>query len=119
MKSCVLALMLLPVLAVAQNKLTVTGKLKGIKEGELISLTDVNRPTDTIAKTKVSNGVYVLKAELKEPMILNINMGADKKLMTFLDNSTVNIEGNITELDKAKVTGSSLHNDFKDFKKNI
>lgn len=119
MKSCVLLLAFLPVLAAAQEKLTITGKVKGIKEGELISLTDVNRPTDTIAKAKVSNGVYVLRAELKEPMILNINMGADKKLMSFLDNSAVSIEGNIAELDKAKVTGSSLHNDFKDFKRSF
>ena len=52
MKPCVLLLAFLPVLATAQSKLTITGKVKGIKEGELISLTDVNRPTDTLAKGK-------------------------------------------------------------------
>jgi peroxiredoxin len=116
MKSCVLLLCFLPVLAIAQNKLTITGKVKGIKEGELITLTDVNRPTDTIAKAKLSKGVYVLKAELKEPTIMNINMGAQKSLMTFLDNSAVKVEGDINQLQQIKVTGSSLHDDFKDFK---
>lgn len=116
MKSCVLVLALLPVFAAAQEKLTITGKVKGIKEGELVTLTDVNRPTDTIAKAKQSSGVFVLKAELKEPTILNINMGAEKSLMTFLDNSTVKVEGDIAQLQQIKLTGSSLHNDFKDFK---
>ena len=116
MKQCVLLLAMLPVLAAAQNKLHITGKVKGIKEGELVSLTDVNRPSDTLAKGKVRNGVFTLSADLKEPMILNINMGANKKLMTFLDNSFVKWRVTIDQLQQIKLSGSSLHNDFKDFK---
>ncbi len=116
MKQCVLLLAMLPVLAVAQNKLHITGAVKGIKEGELISLTDVNRPSDTLAKAKARNGAFELSAELKEPMILNINMGNNKRLMTFLENSIVKLEGTIDQLPQVKVSGSSLHNDFKDFK---
>lgn len=127
MKQCVLLLALvpafamaqnsLPAFAIAQNKLTITGKVKGIKEGQLISLTDVNRPADTLAKAKFSKGVFVLKGELKEPMILNINMGDKKSLMTFLDNSSVKVTGDINQLKEIKLTGSGLHNDFGDFKK--
>jgi peroxiredoxin len=117
MKQCVLLLALLPSFAMAQNKLTITGKVKGIKEGQLISLTDVNRPADTIAKAKFSNGAFVLKGELKEPMILSINMGDKKSLMTFLDNSSVKVTGDINQLNEIKLSGSQLHNDFKDFKK--
>jgi peroxiredoxin len=117
MKQCVLLLALLPAFAMAQNKLTITGKVKGIKEGQLISLTDVNRPADTIAKAKFSKGTFVLKGELKEPMILNINMGDKKNLMTFLDNSSVKVTGDINQLKDMKLSGSTLHNDFRDFKK--
>jgi peroxiredoxin len=117
MKQCVLLLVLLPALALAQKKLTITGKVKGLKEGQVISLTDVNRPADTLAKAKFSKGVFVLKGELKEPMILNINMGDKKSLMTFLDNSTVKVAGDINRLNEIKVSGSPLHNDFWDFKK--
>jgi len=116
MKHCVLLLAILPVLASAQHGLHITGKVKGLKDGQLVWLADVNRPTDTIAKGKVKKGVFELSADLKEPMILNINMGAGKKLMTFLDNTFVKVEGNIDELQKLKLTGSSLHNDFKEFK---
>ena len=63
MKQCVFFLLLLPSLCMAQNKLTITGKVTGIKEGQLISLTDVNRPTDTIAKTRSGNGVLRIKGD--------------------------------------------------------
>src|SRR5688572_7163497 len=116
MKQCVLLLAMLPVLAAAQDKLHIKGKVKGIMEGELVSLTDVNRPSDTLAKGKVKNGEFTLGADLKEPMILNINMGANKKLMTFLENSFVKLEGSIDQFQQIKLSGSSLHNDFKDFK---
>ena len=44
---------LLPGFAIAQNKLTITGKVKGIKEGQLISLTDVNRPGRHAYQSKI------------------------------------------------------------------
>ncbi len=116
MKRCVLILAMLPMLSVAQNKLHITGKIKGIAEGEVISLTDVNRPADTLAKGKVSNGAFELNATLKEAMMLNINLGANRKLMTFLDNSQVKIEGNADQLQQVKFSGSTLHNDFRDFR---
>ena len=116
MKRCVLLLAMLPLLALAQNKLHISGKIKGIAEGEMISVTDVNRPSDTLARGKVSNGVFELNAALKEPMMLNINLGGNRKLMSFLDNSQVKIEGSIDQVQQIKLSGSTLHNDFKDFK---
>jgi peroxiredoxin len=117
MKRYVLILVLLPVFAVAQKKLTLTGKMKGMKEGTLVSLTDVNKPADTIATGKVKNGVFVLRKELKEPMLLNLNMGSNNTLMTFLDNSSVRISGNIASIKKSRISGSGTHNDFRNFKK--
>ncbi len=100
-----------------QNKLVLTGKLKGIKEGTVVSFTDVNRPTDTIAQAKVRKGTFVLRQELKEPMLVNLNMGAGKTLMTFLDNTPVKIVGDVNQLKRLRITGSQLHNDFRSFKK--
>ena len=117
MKRYLLLLLVFPAFAIAQNKLTVTGKVKGIKEGTIVSLIDVNKPTDTIAKAKVKNGVYILQQKLKEPMLLNLNMGADKTLMAFLDNSSVKITGDITQVKNSRISGSKTHNDFRDFKK--
>lgn len=117
MKQCVMLLALLPIFAMAQNKLTVIGKVKGIKEGVVISITDVNKPTDTIVRAKVKKGVFVLQHELKEPMLLNLNMGDNKTLMTFLDNSSVKVTGDIANLKQIKISGSKLPDDFGDFKK--
>ena len=117
MKRCLLVLALVPVFAIAQNKLTITGNLKGIKEGTLMSLTDINKPQDTISKATVRKGVFVLRGDLKEPMILNLNLGANKTVTTFLENSQVKVQGEVDHLQQVKLTGSRLHNDFKDFKK--
>lgn len=117
MKLGVVLLAFFPVLASAQTKLLVNGKIKGLKEGALVTITDVNRPTDTIAKAKVKNGVFVLRSELKEPVLLNLNMGNGKTVMTFLDNSSVKVTGDIAHLPQLKISGSKLNNDFIDFKK--
>lgn len=117
MKKCVLLAALLPLLATAQTKLLITGKMQGIKDGTLISLTDVNNPNDTLAKAKAKNGQFVLQQQLKEPTLVNLNMGLNKTLMTFLDNTPVKITGDINQLAQLKVTGSRLHNDFAEFKK--
>ncbi|HKO79378.1 MAG TPA: TlpA disulfide reductase family protein, partial [Chitinophagaceae bacterium] len=61
--------------------------------------------------------VFVLQSELKEPMLLNLNMGDGKTLMTFLDNSSVKITGDIANLKEIKINGSKLNNDFVNFKK--
>src|SRR5262245_32863617 len=106
-KTSVLFLALLPLFTVAQDKLTITGKVKGITEGTLVSLTDVNKPADTLAKGNVKNGVFVLQQELKEPMLVNINMAPGKSLMTFLDNSKVKITGDLAQVQEVKVTGCS------------
>ncbi len=117
MKKCVLLLAIFPVIAFAQKGLTITGNVAGIKEGTKISITDANKPGDTIASTKAGKGIFVLKASLKEPTIVNINLGTKKGLLTFLDNSSVKISGNIDQVAQLKVTGSKLHFDFLDFKK--
>jgi peroxiredoxin len=117
MKKCALIIVLLPLFAIAQNKLTITGKVRGIKEGTLVILTDVNRPADTLAHTKVKNGSFVLQKELKEPMLINLNMGENKTVMTFLDNTPVKVAGDIADLKSIKISGSKLNNDFLNFKK--
>lgn len=115
MKSCVLFL-LLPVFSIAQAKLTVTGKIKGLEEGSPVSLIDVNRQGDTLSKAVVKDGSFVLKAELKEPALVNLIMGK-KNLMTFLENSSVKISGDMEQFDKLKVKGSGTYKDFSDFRK--
>ncbi|MET0462915.1 MAG: TlpA disulfide reductase family protein [Chitinophagaceae bacterium] len=117
MKSGLLLLCLLPLVTAAQEKVTIKGKLKGLKDSTVIYITDVNNPTDTIAVDTSRNGKFYLKGKLNEPMLVNISLGADKPLMTFLTASNIRITGKAGSTDQLKVTGSSSYKDFAEFQK--
>jgi peroxiredoxin len=117
MKIGVILAALIPVFTAAQTSLQIKAKVGGIKDGTLVSLTDVNNPADTLAKAIAKNGVFELRRELKEPMLVNLNFAPGKTLMTFLDNRPVKLTGDINKIDQLKLTGSTLHNDFTEFKK--
>lgn len=117
MKNFVFVLLLLPLLTFAQKKMVVTGKVTGARENTLVTLTDVNRPLDTIAKARVKNGVFVLRKELKEPMLLNLSLGNGSVVMTFLGNEDVKVAGKLADTKNLRFTGSKTHSDFLAFKK--
>lgn len=118
MKSILIAVCTLPLFAVAQQKMSVTGKIAGLKEGSLVHLIDMNRPTDTIAKSKVTKGVFVLKAELEEPALLTLNLeNGARRVPLFLENSTVTVTGKSSDIKSLVVKGSATHNAFDAFQK--
>ncbi|MEO5997433.1 MAG: TlpA disulfide reductase family protein [Chitinophagaceae bacterium] len=117
MKRMLMVLLLVPFLSMAQQKgFLINGSLSGIKNNSLVSLTDANNPSDTLAKSIVTNNTFQLKGQLPEPGLLSLNFSdAQKKTLLFLDNSTVSISGNAAEIQKVKVEGSPTHKDFVDF----
>lgn len=115
MKTRFLLLLLVPVIAFAQPKLTLNGKIKGLSDSTIVVLKDLNNPTDTLASSKVKKGSFKLETTLKEPTIVQIDFGGDKKLITFLDNTNIKMTGELKDLKKLKVKGSPTYNDFKDF----
>ena len=57
MKQFLYILLLFPVISFGQTgRFTITGTVTNLKEGTQISLSDVNNPTDTIAKGKLVKG---------------------------------------------------------------
>jgi peroxiredoxin len=112
MKSILALFFLTPFIAIAQKKLSVAGKLTGLKEGSVISLVDANKPTDTIGKSTVKNGAFNIKGSLNEPSLLSLNMENGKKVSLFLENSTVNITGNSNDLKTIKTKGSATQDAF-------
>jgi peroxiredoxin len=115
LKSRLLLLLLFPLFAVAQDKLTLTGKVTGLKEGAKVLLMDVNRPADTLGMGIVKKGVFVIKAGLKEPTLSSLVLTPAKNIMVFLDNKAVKVNGDLAKTDKISVTGSSTHKDFTEF----
>jgi peroxiredoxin len=117
MKSGLLLLCLFPLAALAQEKITIKGKLKGLKDSTVVYITDVNNPTDTIAVDTAQSGKFYLKGEINEPMLVNISLGSDKPVMTFITGSNMRITGKAGSPDQMKVTGSSSYKEFTEFQK--
>ncbi len=106
-----------PLLVAAQNTFSLSGKIIGLKEQSVVSLTDVNNASDTIAKAIVKKDGFVLKGKLKEPMLVMLNLDDNKKAALFLDNSKATISANVNDLKNLKVTGSPTYNTFDAFQK--
>ncbi len=106
----------LPLLTTAQQ-LTVNADIKGLKDGQKVFLIDANQPADTIARTIANKEAFVLNGKLKEPTVVNFifeNTGAG--YMAFFDNEKVRLTGNITDINSFTTSGSTINNDFTDFK---
>jgi hypothetical protein len=96
----------------------IKGNIKGLAEKSAVFLTDANKPTDTLARTVVKNGAFVLKGHVAEPNLYELNFGGvEKKTVLFIGNENVRLEGSATDLAALKVVGSSSHDDFMNFQK--
>ena len=106
---------LLPMGVLAQKSLKITGNVKGLKEGSLVFITDINHPSDTLGKAVVKKGAFVINSILQEPALATLALAPGKNIITFFDNSKMKISGDVNSLDKLKVTGSSVNDDFNAF----
>lgn len=94
----------------------IEGHVKGINEKSLVSITDANKPTDTLARGVVRGGVFVLNGHLNEPSLIILNFSsAQKKFSLFIGNESVTISGDIENLAALQVKGSSSEADFVAF----
>lgn len=118
MKSIFAALLFVPICAFSQQKMSVVGKIEGLKEGSLVHLIDMNKPADTIAKAYVKKGAFTLKGNLAEPALLTLNLeNGAKRVPLFIENSAVTITGKSADLKGVVVKGSATHKAFDEFQK--
>jgi peroxiredoxin len=117
MKKLIVVLLLIPVGLLAQKKeFVITGNITGLPDSSRVTLTDINNPTDTVAKAIARKGNFVLKGSVTEPSLNQLNFdGAAKKAMLFMGNETFTIKGMIDNLQALDVKGSPTHNDFVEF----
>jgi peroxiredoxin len=95
---------------------TITGHVKGVADKSAVFVTDANKSTDTLAKTTVKNGAFILKGQVPEPNLYELNFkSVEKKAVLFIGNDNVKVEGSVDDLGKLKVTGSPSHDDFMRF----
>lgn len=117
MKALFFVVLLAPLGLLAQQKgFTITGNLTGLADQSTVTITDANVPTDTLGRTVVKAGSFVLKGTIKEPNLYQINFGsAQKKTILFIGNDNVTIKGNVDNLQALEVKGSAIQNDFVGF----
>src|SRR5580704_11254182 len=94
----------------------IEGHVKGIAENSVVTLTDANKPTDTLARSKVKEGVFLLNGQVTEPNLVVLNFAsANKKAPIFIGNETISLNGDIENLSSMQVKGSPSELDFKAF----
>jgi len=104
--------------AIAQEKgFVINGAVTGLPSGSIVTLVNMQDPTDTSAATVAkTGGTFVLKGKFDEPSLWYLNFSKPgKKLVLFLDNSEIKITGNINELQKLTVKGSVSNDEFRSF----
>lgn len=98
----------------------IEGHIKGLGENSLVSLTDANKPTDTLARGTVKAGVFMLNGQVAEPNLIILNFGsANKKAAIFIGNETVTLNGDVENLTGMDVKGSPSESDFQFFEKDF
>jgi peroxiredoxin len=119
MKKLIAGLFLLPVAVMAQQKgFVITGTVTGLAENSRVTLVDLNKPTDTLAKAQVTKGTFVLKGTVAEPNLHQLNFDvAGKKSVLFMGNENITVKGNIENVQQFDVKGSAVNNDFMEFQK--
>jgi peroxiredoxin len=125
MKKVLLILMVLPLVVFAQKtsdkktsdkKFAIQASVTGLKDGSVVSLTDVNNPTDTVAKSIVKKGSFTLKGSVEEPNLYQLNFsGVQKKSMLFLSNDQITLTGDIGSVQDFQIKGSAVNDDFTKF----
>ncbi len=96
----------------------IEGLIKGIEEKSIVTLSDANKPVDTIARCTVKGGVFVLTGQVTEPNLYVLNFNSAKKKATiFIGNESITMNGNIDDLTGMQVTGSPSETDFLSFER--
>jgi peroxiredoxin len=106
----------LPVFSMGQQGFTLMGKVDGLKDGSKVVVTDVNNPGDTLARSIVKDGQFVLNGHVTEPNLYELNFdAAQKKTPVFIGNDKMSMTGSVESLGQLKITGSPSNDDFMEF----
>lgn len=120
MKKLFVILFLVPLVVVAQTTkktgFTINGKLDGFKDGTEIKLIQ-NGEAVEMTKTKLLQGKFVLKGNVKEPVLCYILIGTEKPDEIYVENGTISVKGKNAQPLALEITGSASHKEFTDFTK--
>ena len=113
-----LFLLLVPMMGMSQSKdgFVLKGNISGLKDSIMVFLMNAN-DGKTIATDVVRNGNFTLKGKINEPDMFQLGfIGYKENLEVFLQNDNMTINGELSNLANASVTGSAVQEDFNVFK---
>jgi peroxiredoxin len=94
---------------------TITGNLKGLPAKTRVVYTDLNGK-DTFAKGTAVNGVFTLKGKLADAdSRLLVFPDANKRLVLFIGNDNVTVNGDLNTGLGFSITGSQTQKDYEEF----
>src|SRR5687768_7064330 len=116
MRKIFLIVCFFPLFALSQTDkgFTVTGKVTGFADGTDVKLLR-NGESLEFASSTIKKGVFILNGEVAEPVLCYLIIGDSNQVELYIENSKINVTGAKGQAKKFKVTGSSSHNDFKEF----
>lgn len=114
-----LLFLLLPVSVLAQvgvDTYEIKGILKGLTDNTTVFL--VNGVSgQTIATTTSKDGQFTLSGKLKHPELVQIGFnGKTEKLDMFIGNDAITLDGELSNLEAAFISGSAVQKDYQRFR---
>ncbi|MDZ4072455.1 MAG: TlpA disulfide reductase family protein [Sediminibacterium sp.] len=114
-----LFLLCLPLSMLAQvgvDSYEIKGILKGLSDNTTVFLTN-GVTGQTIATATAKDGQFTLKGKLTQPELVQIAFnGKNEKLDMFIGNDAVNLDGEISNLEAAVISGSAVQKDYERFR---
>ncbi|MBL0882687.1 MAG: AhpC/TSA family protein [Chitinophagaceae bacterium] len=114
-----LFLLCMPISVLAQigvDSYEIKGILKGLADNTTVFL--INGVTgQTIATATATSGQFSLKGKLPHPELVQIGFnGRNEKLDIFIGNEVVSLDGEISNLEAAVISGSAVQKDYERFR---
>jgi len=114
MKKLFFLLTLIPSLVFAQNGFVITGKVDGVKDGDVKITSTMDQ--SVLATGTIKAGTVAIKGSVPEPGLYWLVLGGEQAQHIFLENKSIKISGTKKDLKNIKIEGSSAHKDFVEFR---
>ena len=115
MQRLFLILLLFPFSVFAQKSgYEISGTLTGFTDGTDVKMVNGNDNSELVS-AKVTNGKFVLKGSVDEPMLCKLSIGQEPPQYVYVENKKMTVTGTKADIQHLKITGSSSHLDFMKF----
>ncbi|HWR33934.1 MAG TPA: TlpA disulfide reductase family protein [Chitinophagaceae bacterium] len=117
MKKLLFVLFLTPLMLLAQTGpkgFVINGKLDGYPDGTDIRLIQ-NGESVEMATVKLQKGKFVIKGNVKEPVLCFVMIGTEKPVEVYVENKVISFKGDKAKPGVYKIEGSPSHKDFASF----